>query len=231
MQTLELVEIRTAGGRPALFACRPDTNDSALVAGIIGGREYPFDRMQGLEGVAVDLGAHIGIVTVALALDNPLLRIIAVEALEENVAVLRQNVELNGLQDTVEVRCAAAGTDEPTDIRYDYSHVEGEPDGYVMDNRYIGNIYARGDSKSRTVEGVSLTTLLADIDRVAFLKSDTEGAEWTYLKDPAMAKVEWAIGEWHGDPGLEGLRKLLPHHKVTQLDENPTNGIFEAVLR
>jgi FkbM family methyltransferase len=233
MQTLERVQIPTAGGHTAVFACRPDTNDAALAHGIIEDREYPFERLQYLSGWAIDLGAHIGIVTVALALDNPELEIVAVEALSENAEMLRENVSLNALRN-VTVLCAAAGKDEDTLVRFGYSHVDGEPDGYVADNRFIGNIYARGESESRQVPGVSLTTLLEryGIDRVTFLKSDTEGAEWAYLKDPAMAKVDWAVGEFHGDPGLAGIAKMLRKtHTVTQLDSNPVNGIFEAVRK
>lgn len=234
---VEVIDEVTSGGHVARFAVRPETNDSALVRGIIGGNEYPFHRLQGLTGYALDIGAHIGIVSVALALDNPSLRIVAVEALRENWELLRRNVALNGLGERVETVCGAAGTDEPTDVIYDYETVPGEPDGYVRGSRFIGNIYSDREgmvSKTRSVRGVSLSNLLASfaIERVALLKLDCEGCEWTVLRDSAIDRVDRIIGEAHGDPRFPGLRKLLAKtHRVTQLDANPVNPLFEAIHR
>lgn len=232
----EIIDQMTSGGHVARFAVREDTNDSALVRGIIGGSEYPFDRLANLTGWALDIGAHIGIVTVALALDNPTLHIVAVEALAENCEMLRRNLRINRIEDRVEVVEAAAGNDGPTEILYGYESVPGEPDGYVRASRFIGNIYsARPEMvvRSRTVRGMSLGTILDshEIHTASLVKIDIEGAEWALLEDPSVRRVDRFIGEWHGDPGLPGLRRLLRTHTVTQLDQNPVNGIFEAVRR
>ena len=231
------MDILTAGGNLASFATRDDTSDGALIMGIIGESEYPFARMQNLTGWALDAGAHIGIVSVALGLDNPDLKILAVEPVAENAAILRQNIARNGLNERVFVIEAALGEDGETELVCAYTKAGAEPEGYVHDNRFIGNLYTSGDmdikADRRTVESISISTLVLRyaIDRIAFMKSDTEGSEWVYLKDKAMNRVMWLIGEAHAGPGLPGLRKMLPKHKVEQIDDLLVNFIFEAKLK
>ena len=231
------MDIVTAGGHTASFVTRLDTSDEALIMGIIGESEYPFARMQNLSGWALDAGAHIGIVTVALALDNPDLQVLAVEPVAENAALLRQNIARNGLNERVFVIEAALGEDGETELVCDYVSAKGEPDGYVHDNRFIGNLYTSPDmpieADRRTVESISISTLMLRyaITSFAFMKSDTEGGEWVYLKDKGMKKVKWLIGEAHAGPGLEGIRKLLPKHTVEQIDDLLVNFIFEAKLK
>ncbi len=230
--SLLVITVPTVGGHVAKYMVRPDTNDSSLVGGIVGENEYPFDRMQNLSGWAIDIGAHIGIVTVALALDNPDLRIIAVEALAENVVLLAENIALNGLGDRVTIEAAAAGDGTDQLITYGYRSVPNEPDAYVRDGRYIGGMYSPRegmDADSRMVRGISLSILMEDMDRVALLKLDCEGCEWPVLANHAIERVDRIVGEFHGEPGLGGVMKLLEEtHTVTQLDDNPVNGIFWA---
>lgn len=237
MSEMEQMDIQTAGGNTASFVTRDGTSDGALIMGIIGESEYPFARMQNLSGWALDAGAHIGIVSVALALDNPNLQVLAVEPVAENVEILKANIARNGLNERVFPIPAALGEDGTTELVCDYTKAGEEPEGYVHDNRFIGNLYTGPgmdiQAERREVESISISTLMLryGIDHFAFMKSDTEGSEWVYLKDKAMGRVLWCIGEAHAGPGIPGLRKMLPKHKVEQIDELQVNFIFEAKLK
>lgn len=236
MTTRTLERITTAGGNAAVFEVRDDTSDSALVHGIIGGREY--DLPTGLSGWAIDIGAHIGIVTVALALDNPELRIVAVEALPENVEMLRRNVALNGIGDRVHVISGAAATDDEygaVSIVYGWSKAVNQPDHYMADNRYIGGMVGPNESSRTAVcAPVGLLAILDKfhIEDVALLKIDCEGCEWFFLTSPELHRVQRIIGEMHiGKHGdAKRLRELLAGFDVT-MDDSLVVATFEAVRR
>ena len=115
----ETAEWHTPGGHPVKMTYRRDTTDwntvSACLRNPMGatwdsGDEYHLPR--GLAGWALDLGAHIGAVTIGLLMDNPDLRVLAIEAVPENAELIKANLALNGLTDRAIVWHAAfvAGT-------------------------------------------------------------------------------------------------------------------------
>lgn len=230
--------VATPNGRMARYQTREDTSDAALVYGIVEADEYNF-RGQTFTGWAVDIGAHIGTVAVALALDNPDLCVVAVEALPENAAVLTANVVANALSPRVFVENAAGGAPGETsvDITYGWAKAQNQPDGYMHDNRFIGGMVGANEtSLVAHCDAVSLTSLMAKygIDEIALLKLDCEGCEWFVLTDPAVSKVRYIKGEMHAGRhgGRERLLELLsPTHEVRWLDENLVVGHFEATRR
>jgi len=216
---------------------RDDTSDKSVVHSITLNDEYGLSRMD-LEGWAIDIGAHIGSVCVPLAIMNPRLRIIAVEPLPENVDILRRNIEINNLGDRVTViEGAISDHDGETTVLGDYQHIDGVEDGYVHDNRYIGGISVDDThATAYVVKAITLTTLLKDIDTVVFLKTDCENGEWDLFADPAMAKVQYVCGEYHGayGGGVAHLEACLPLHDVTAwpVGGDPLNmGLFEGTLK
>ena len=73
----------TPHGHPASFYYRAETNDWNTISSTMAPHdEYAIPS--GLSGVAVDLGAYLGSVAIGLALDNPDLRVIAVEPVPPN---------------------------------------------------------------------------------------------------------------------------------------------------
>ena len=81
---------QTPRGSPMLLAIRGDTNDGALAKGLLDTDEYRLKDLPDLTGWALDIGAHVGTVTIALAIDHPGLKVIAVEPVPDNVELLRQ---------------------------------------------------------------------------------------------------------------------------------------------
>lgn len=221
--------------REAKFLTRTDTNDGALVVGIVADDEYGLRDLPQLSGTAIDVGAHIGTVAVTLAIDHPDLRVIAVEPVPENVEVLRANIAENGLNDRITVWPAAAAGPRARSVSltWNYRSAAQEPPAYVKDSRYIAGIYDAADSDSDTfkVTAVDLAGLMAGLDTVALLKVDCEGCEWSFLRSKRTADVEIIVGEFHNGHGIAGLRKLLPTHDVEQTDGGPDVGIFRAVRR
>lgn len=235
--SVEVHSFRTPNGATVKLATRPETIDWNLSFGILTEDEYGLRGKQ-FSGTMLDIGGYIGAVGLALAVENADLRVVIVEPVPENCEIIRQNIDINGLADRVQLIGAAAGTDQSTEIIYRYQHVDSEPDGYVQASRFVGNIYAKDshpmDAEACMVPGRSLATLLAEVDveRVALMKIDCEGCEWAVLADPAVRRVDAIVGEWHGDPRLPGLRKMLRRtHTVEQIDNNPVNGIFWAMRK
>lgn len=245
MPTLERTQVLTAGGNAAVFAVRPDTNDAALVAGIITGDEYDLASEPPVTGWVLDIGAHIGIMSVAIALDNPDAKVIAVEAIAENAELVRENASLNHLADRIFVETAGASEPgaESVSITYGYTSVgvPGNPapvveENYVIQSRFIGNIfeYPEGQMEATTeqVAALSLDDILAkyDIDRVALLKTDCEGCEYAFLRSPLIARVDRIIGEFHS--GAKRIHAMLRKtHTVTITLDQGGVGMFTAVRK
>lgn len=227
-----LASFETPAGGWIRMEVRDGTSDWNTVNAITKvGDEYhlPAGR-QG--GWAVDVGAHIGAWTVALLVDNPGMRAIAIEALPENVVLIERNLRLNDLADRAVVICAAASsTKEPVAIGY------GEVADPTLIHEFIGNARAPEGSRFVRAPGVTLEDVLALVEAgqgtgVDLLKIDCEGCEFTFLASPAIGRVRAIEGEHHGPH--QRIRELLdPTHDLLfpGLGDNPDFGPFSARLR
>jgi len=229
-------------GRPMLMAYRNGTTDLSAIGATNSlwgfmGNEYLLRDHPRMTGWAIDIGAHVGSVAVALAVDNPNLRVLAVEALAENCEVMRETIRLNNLTN-VEVIEAAAGDKvaKSVPIAYGWSTAEGLDDDYVTHSRFIGGMLNDPSGTVAHPRGVSLSSLLKtyDIDRVTFLKIDCESCEWAFLRSKDIDRVDEIIGEYHFGKGMDGVHEILdPTHKVQYVsgDPNDTVGVFWAHRR
>lgn len=232
---LDRLQAVTPGGHAAEFTVRQDTNDGALVFGILTLDEYRI-RGRNLSGWAIDIGAHVGAITVALAVDNPHLNILAVEAIAANSMLVRENADRNKVGDRVKVitRAASAPGVKHEDILteftgYDESVIDRD---YVYGSRFVGNLL-RGEGKHTKVKAIDLAECIAltGVERITLLKIDCEGCEYQFLRSPALAQVERIVGEWHDGDTFATLKSILdPTHTFTHRDGTDI-GTFEAVLR
>lgn len=214
----------TPAGHFATFEYREQTNDWNVLSSVNRpGDEYNLPT--GWSGWALDIGAHLGAVSIALALDNPELRVLAVEPLPDNLRLLRLNIDANGLSDRVTIVDGVAGTDPL--VTYGGEGPSAEHHGFIGNNEW--SLIASG-AERLIAQCYSLKGLMAKVKakRLAFLKIDCEGCEWSFLDTPAIAKVERITGEWHPPGTVARLRALLEGtHDVTLVGEHG----FEAVLR
>ena len=189
---------RTPRGNPATMHYRTDSSDWNTLYSALNEDEYGLAGYA-LTGLALDIGAHIGAVTVALALDNPDLHVIAVEPVPDNARLLRENVVLNGLKDRVTVIEGAAGSGEVT-VWYGYRGSEtAEHHAFIGNSSLAYDHGGENEHDEITYQGVTLSDL-ADGD-VALLKIDNEGGEYDFLADPAVSRCERIVGEWHNVRG------------------------------
>lgn len=224
-------DLRTPRGAPARLATRSQTSDySVLGATFEGVAGSPLVDEYGLadlhiSGRFVDVGAHIGSVTVAVLLDNAHTTAVLVEPIPENVAVILANLAANGLADRATVIAGAVGTDV---VYYGF-----EGNEHLMSNRYVANITGHIDgekvvSTALPVRRVTLDELLP----AAAMKLDCEGGEWSLFDDPRITQVPIVFGEWHGDPGADRIREVFgATHDVTTVPGEQGNGNFWAVAR
>lgn len=184
-------------------------------------------------GRAADIGAHIGSVTIALLMDNPNLVVTAVEPIPDNVELLHENLERNGVADRCHVINAAVGKGKSTIIRYGYTGTVS-----AEHHAYIGNsalVYPEDGSDLPHKETKVPVLSLKELGPVGFVKIDCEGGEWGFLAGDVSG-----IGRIHGEahpvlghraPDMADI--LAATHDVTfsgqNLDPGPCG--FVAVAR
>ncbi len=151
-------------------------------------------------GVVVDAGAHVG--TFAATAAAHASWVVAVEPNPANLALLRANLERNGIQN-VEVVEAALWPGE------------GEVQLDVTGPTSAGSVVSDGDGATLTVPTVDLDALVKRLGAVDLLKLDIEGAEFELLRaaSPAtLARIDTIVGELHlwADPSSgDDLRRRL----------------------
>jgi FkbM family methyltransferase len=222
---------RTPKGGWVKMAMRLETADEPVISSTSQHDEYGvagFDLKPG--ELMLDVGAYIGSVGLAVAADYPETRVVMVEVVPENVAVIRESIAANGWDGRVTVHHAAAACEAgESTIRYG---VKGRASQFRRYNRYVGGLLALGSDGplTATVQNLSLTDLTDTYGDVAWLKIDCEGCEYSFLRDPAIWRVDNIIGEYHrGEGGITDL--LAATHLLAFRAENGHVGIFEASRR
>ncbi len=226
---------RTSRGASAVFEYREDTNDWNCINACVTEDEYQLGPLA-LSGWAFDIGAHLGGVAIALALDNPSLRVVAVEPVPENAELCRANVERNHLAGRVEVIHGAIGSPGQAAITvcYGYSHSES-----TRHHTFIGAVRSAGHGemphRECQVTGYSLAALVNLVGGLpSFVKMDCEGGEWAAFMDPITVGLPRIHGEWHATEGhtradLECL--FVATHELSFQGPEAGPGGFTAVRR
>ena len=223
-------EFRTPHGRTVRLWCRPGTNDRDMAYSALDEDEYGLrDVPRGSLHLAADVGAHIGMVAIGLAVDHPGLDVLAVEPIPANIELLRRNIDENGVADRVTIIPGAASkTRTQVDIAWDFAGGET-----ANVHRYVGNqpMPAGTTQSVLSVAGITLVDLIP-AGTLDLLVMDCEGGEYALLGAPATAKqrVRQIRGEYHGGYG-KLLALLDKTHVVERIAGNDAVGGFIATAR
>jgi FkbM family methyltransferase len=224
----------TPNGNALRLVTRGDTNDAAMANAILSEDEYQLKGRR-LSGWALDIGAHIGTVGIALAMDNPELSVVCVEPVPENAAMIRDSVAANRLVDRVWVEEAAFGKGNTVKVQYAYTAADNPDKGYIHQSRFIGGVFRSKEHPEGTTDVVRTTTIgkLAvkfGTSAFALLKIDCEGCEVHAFAD-GVDLIDEIIGEFH-DNLLPQLRTLIePTHDIEVIEDRGGIGLFRAVRR
>jgi FkbM family methyltransferase len=132
--------------------------------------------------VAVDVGANIGLFTLLMArIVGPGGRVIAYEPEPDNLALLRDNVAFNYLTGWVEIIDRAAAGEAGTATFFATDRFKGNSSLIEHTSDYFTEFGVDASARIE-VETERLDDRLADLDRIALLKIDVEGAELGVLQ-------------------------------------------------
>ena len=159
----------------------------------------------------IDIGAHVGVVSMYLAKKYNA-EVWAYEPQPENYRRLVLNIERNGLTDKAHAFNLAV-TGDGRDVTI----------GSNTENSGGNSIY---DSGSFAAKSITLPEILAEVGEIDLLKIDCEGAEFEILADPEILRGNVGIvrGEVHnahgdGDALVEAIKAVVPDTEMVVLRE------------
>jgi FkbM family methyltransferase len=170
----------------------------ALVLEEFGQGMYGLQQRRFAAGdVVLDIGAHIGAVSILIAKQHPQVRVIAYEPSSSNYAMLVANLAANEVHNVVAVREAVAGVAGTLELVWSPTETAGATANLAAGGRQ--QLVDAGWS-TESVPCVTLDDIFAQhaIERCAFLKLDCEGAEWEIVRRAtAIERVDSMALELH----------------------------------
>ena len=178
-------------GTPLRIVDAEESDAARIIALELANDEYRLGQLRFNPGdIIVDVGAHVGMVAIWLALRNPHVTVIAIEPEPLNLAHLRANIAANGAGNVVVVPLALTCDRRTLPIARPPRNSGGAGCYYDQTEGYA-------------CSEVASTTLDAIFDqfvpeRCRLLKIDCEGAEHEILSaSRALRRVDWFAGEFH----------------------------------
>ncbi len=157
---------------------------------------YDFDSIPFFDGdVVIDVGAHVGVVSIYLAKRYPGITVYAIEPVEQNYGHLIRNIKANGVSNVVPIHCAVTSDGRQVEIKHSLNVNSGG-----------GSVYAGGDDSALS-ESMTLRDIFIQfgIERCKLLKIDCEGCEYGILGSDGclMNRIEYLRGEIHTNSAIE----------------------------
>lgn len=163
-------------------------------------RSYDLDSIPfKQDDVVIDIGAHVGIVSIYLAKRYPFLKIYAYEPVTENFRRLERNIDANGVENVVAYHLAVSADGRDLNIAPQLHINSGGSSAFMGANGH-----------GETVKSVTLESIFRDNGIVAarLLKIDCEGAEYEiiYSSEDLLERVDYVRGEFHMNEYLASQR-------------------------
>lgn len=176
---------------------RNRTNDESTIIATFEEDEYKaMERYHGGDAV-IDLGAHIGGVTMLFSTLNPMPKIIAVEPLPENCKILKKSAKENGIDIVLYEKAIAPVSGPPIHVYYGK-----DVHRFVGQENLTASVEYAKERDCTKVETITLEEIFHqnNIQRCGFLKVDIEGAEedlFKTLPKEILDKIDVIAGEYH----------------------------------
>ncbi len=230
------MEIRLNGGLKVLIN-RAKRDEAETFLEMFIGEPYLHHLPKGINekkgAVVVDIGANIGLFSLyaCTKLANP--RIYAYEPDETNFRELKQNIEANGLSNSIKPFRLAIG--KSGKVRF-FSAIRGA-------HSLVENVHklTPGTEKGRStyVDSIRITKILSDLGHIDLLKMDCEGSEWAILEDikAIPLNIDYLCIEYHevGGKKVGEMAKIFTKKGYTvhlrDVDKGRTSGILTAVKK
>jgi len=176
---------------------------------------YLLQEISFREGdVVIDIGAHVGVVSIYLAKRWPGIRVYAFEPVPQNFARLERNIEANNAVGIHAFQLAVSGKGERVHLTGNFDENSGGISEHVT---------ATLGAYMHTAESVRLGQIFdqLQIQRCRLLKIDCEGAEYRVLMGGReyLNRVDYLVGEFHTNKRLDdagqsptALRMMCAQH-------------------
>lgn len=155
---------------------------------------YGFERIPFAPGdVVIDIGAHVGLVSMYLARRWPFLRIHAYEPHPANYRNCLDNLRLNQIGNVQLSPVGVSADRRPLILRSLSRNTGGATAIYDMPGAHGSPPVA-----SATLDDI-VDAALAPGQRCRLLKIDCEGIEYEVLPSPILERIDFLAGEFHED--------------------------------
>ncbi len=171
--------------------------------------------------VMIDIGAHVGIVSIYVAKKYPFVKIYAFEPIPDNYEHLTANLRLNDVYNVVPHNLAVTSDGRKFDMLVNFANNSGGATGHLRDMRLSNHFYY-------VVDSIPFDNIFDNYDITAckLLKIDCEGTEHEIIRGTRyLNRIEYLSGEFHinnhlAEQGysIETLitycRKFIPDNKL-----------------
>jgi FkbM family methyltransferase len=158
----------------------------------------------------IDIGANVGVWTVALAAAHPKAHVYCFEPTPNSFSMLRHNVALNRLQNVIATQIAVS--DSAGVLSFQVTENESILNRLAPSKESAEDLHRGRFTNARTidVESICLDDFCKDrrIDRIGFLKIDVEGAEVCVLRGAEQLLRKRAIDLIFIEVDPDNLREL-----------------------
>jgi FkbM family methyltransferase len=141
----------------------------------------------------IDIGAHVGVVSIYIAKRFPFVKIHAYEPIPDNFEHLVMNLEANRVDNVTPHNLAVTGDGRKFDMLVNFTDNSGGGTGHLGNMRLQGHFYY-------TVGSITLDSVFEkyNIEACKLLKIDCEGTEHEILRNTRyMNRIEYLAGEFH----------------------------------
>lgn len=210
------------------FYYRADTNDENTIRSAFCEDEYKILKL-GFEAndIVVDLGAHIGSVTLLLTTNRPDLKIFSYEPIKDNFELLEKNVREARYQGEINIFNEAVWfyDDDTVKMYFGNNSESGKIHKFIGSQFMVHDFYDK--RLFRKANATSLSKAFEDnrITKCKFMKIDVEGAEYGIFKaapKEVLEMIERIHGEYHN---IDPDRIKYPRRSLLE----QTKGVFKDV--